>query len=263
MNQATPTRSSKEQFDKQAEQYNAQWNSWSAETLQWMIDNADVTPNCPVLDVATGGGFTAIEFAKRAKSVVGTDVSTGMLAEARKRAEAAGVGNATFEEAAAEALPFDDETFGIVTCRIAAHHFLDVAGFVREAARVLKPGGRFVLVDTTVPDDDPDAAAWQNAVEAVRDPSHVRNYSPREWVEMVSSAGLAVIAATAAGSGITIPLEDWIAKAGCTADQADEVRRRFASAPDSVKETFHLQATGDGTQIFQWQRLLLKAKKPK
>ncbi len=76
-----------------------------------------------------------------------------------------------------------------MTCRIAPHHFLDIQKFLTETARVLKPGGRFVLVDTTVPDDSPEAAGWQNAVEAVRDPSHVRNYTPDEWRQMTEAAG--------------------------------------------------------------------------
>ena len=256
-----PARSAKEQFDKQASHYNAQWNSWSAETLNWLIDNSDVTPNCPVLDVATGAGFTAIEFAKKAKSVIGTDVSTGMLDEARKNAAELGLTNVTFVEAPAEALPFPDETFGIVTCRIAAHHFLDVRKFSMEAARVLKPGGRFVLIDTSVPDGEPETAKWQNETEVIRDPSHVRNYTPSEWREIVEATGLNVLDVNDKTGGITIPLSDWIVKAGCTPEQEATTRERFRTAPPQVKEAFRITTDEHGATMFRWNRVVLKAKK--
>jgi len=258
----TPTRSAREQFDAQATYYDAQWNAWGEETIAWMLEAAEPRPTDAVLDVATGTGFTALAFAPAVRSVVGLDVSPGMLAGARKQAEQQDVANVTFQEGTAEALPFADAAFDIVTCRIAPHHFLDIQKFLREAARVLKPGGRLVLVDTTVPDDDAEAGGWQNGVEAVRDPSHVRNYPPGEWRAMTASAGLTVQAATSAGQGIRIPLSDWLVRAGCTLDQSAEVRRRFLSVPAGARRAFQIETQPDGETVFTWQRVLLKAEKP-
>ena len=256
-----PTRSAKEQFDQQAPQYDSQWNTWSEETLNWMLEAAQCLPEYRVLDVATGTGFTALAFAPGVHSVVGLDVSSGMLAQAQGQAEERGVTNAEFREGAAEALPFADSTFDLVTCRIAPHHFLDIQKFVSEAARTLKPGGALVLVDTTVPDNDPEAADWQNMVEAVRDPSHVKNYTPTEWRGMAERAGLTVQVCEAPPGGITIPLSDWLIKAGCTSEQTAEVRRRFAEAPENVRDAFQIHQKGDGETVFTWQRVLLKAVK--
>ncbi|MDR3710896.1 MAG: methyltransferase domain-containing protein [Capsulimonadaceae bacterium] len=258
---SNPTRTAREQFDRQATHYDVRWNAWSAETLNWIIDAADCRPGDAVLDVATGSGFTAVEFANRAASVIGTDVSTGMLAEARTRAKERGAGNVTFSEAPAESLPFDDGSFDIVACRIAAHHFVDVAKFVKESFRVLKPEGRFVLVDTTVPDDNETLDRWQNGVEAVRDPSHVRNYSPSEWRRFVERAGFVLGSVTDAGNGITIPLDDWIAKAGCTPEQGADVRARFANAPQAARDAFQIHVEANGATVFTWRRVLLKAVK--
>ncbi len=257
-----PIRSAKDQFDKQASEYNAQWNTWSEETLNAMLTAAQPKPMDMVLDVATGTGFTALAFAPLAYSVVGMDVSTGMLEQAQKYAAERGITNAAFQEGAAEALPFGEQSFDLVTCRIAPHHFLDVQQFLRETARVLKPGGRFVLADTTVPDDAPDAAQWQNAVEAVRDPSHVRNYTPSEWRRMAEAAGLTVTECRTDGGGITIPLSDWLTRAGCTPEQSAEVRQIFADAPDSARAAFQIVTDTDDETVFTWQRVLLKAVKP-
>ena len=259
MEDNTPKRSAKEQFDKQATEYNAQWNTWSEETLNAMLAAARPQPTDAVLDVATGTGFTALAFAPLVQSVIGLDVSLGMLRQAENYAAERGITNAVFQEGAAEALPFADASFDLVTCRIAPHHFLSVPQFLDETARVLKPGGSFVLADTTVPDDLPEAADWQNAVEAVRDPSHIQNYTPSEWRQMAEAAGLTVTECHTEGSGITIPLSDWITKAGCTPEQADAVRRLFADAPDSARAAFRIVAGADGETVFTWPRVLLRA----
>jgi ubiquinone/menaquinone biosynthesis C-methylase UbiE len=257
----TPVRSAKEQFDKQATEYNAQWNLWSEETLNAMLTVAQATPTDTVLDVATGTGFTALAFAPLVYSVVGLDVSPGMLEQAQKYAVERGITNARFQEGAAEALPFGDHSFDLVTCRIAPHHFLDITHFLSETARVLKPGGRFVLADTTVPDDYPEAARWQNIVEVLRDPSHVQNYTPSEWRQMTEAAGLTVTECRTNGGGITIPLSDWLHKAGCTPEQSAAVRQAFADAPESAKQAFQIVTNTDGETVFTWQRVLLQAVK--
>jgi len=257
---ASPARSAKEQFDRQAPHYDTQWNTWSEETLTWLLGSAAPRPTDFVLDVATGTGFTALAFAPHVETVIGLDVSSGMLEGARRQAGERRIANAVFQEGAAEALPFP-AMFDIVTCRIAPHHFLDIQKFLAEAARVLKPGGRLALVDTTVPDDAPEAADWQNEVEAVRDPSHVRNYTPGEWQAMTEAAGLTVTECGSGGGGITIPLSDWIVKAGCTPEQAAEVRRRFAEAPESARAAFQIVTPLDGETVFTWQRVALKAVK--
>ena len=259
MGRTLPKRTAKEQFDKQAAEYNAQWNTWSEETLNAMLAAARPQPTDAVLDVATGTGFTALAFAPLVQSVVGLDVSPGMLAQAEAYAAERGITNAAFQEGAAEDLPFADASFDLVTCRIAPHHFLSVPKFLTETARVLKLGGSFVLADTTVPDDLPEAADWQNSVEAVRDPSHVRNYPPREWRQMAEAAGLSVTECHTEGNGITIPLTDWITKAGCNSEQADLVRRAFAEAPESARAAFQIVVGADGETVFTWPRVLLRA----
>lgn len=259
---ASPARSAKEQFDRQATHYNAQWNQWSEESLRWLLEHANLQPTDTLLDIATGTGFTALAFAPHVASVVGLDVSSGMLAQATERAREQGLANVTFVEGAAEAIPFGDSAFTLVTCRIAPHHFLSVPKFVAEAARVLSPGGRFLLADTSVPDNAPEVDAWQNEVEALRDPSHVRNYTPREWERFVALAGLTFIEMTSASGQVRLTLNDWLLKAGCAGAQAEEVRRRFANASSTIAAAFQIEALPDGDTAFAWHRIVLAARKP-
>jgi SAM-dependent methyltransferase len=151
------------------------------------------------LDIATGAGHVALAFAPQLAHVVASDLTLEMLGVARALARERGVSNIAFAEMRAEALPFADATFDLVTCRIAPHHFDDVRKFVAESARVLRPGGVFGLVENISPDTstmEGDAAALSvaaneyNAFEKLRDPSHVRCLALTEWRDLVVRAGL-------------------------------------------------------------------------
>jgi ubiquinone/menaquinone biosynthesis C-methylase UbiE len=251
--------SAKEQFDRQAAHYNERWASWSDETLRRMLELADPQPDWRVLDTATGTGFTALAFAPHVAHVTGADISPGMLSQAAKRAAEQGVSNADWVECPAESLPFADASFDLVTVRIAPHHFTDLPAFLRETARVLKPSGVFVLGDTTVPDDAPEAAAWQNAVEKERDPSHVANRSPREWRDLCEAARLTVTDLEHRAGAITIPLSQWLETAGATGERAESVRQMFANAPEAARRAFDIRTDADGERYFTWHRIVLRA----
>jgi ubiquinone/menaquinone biosynthesis C-methylase UbiE len=257
----TSVASAKEQFDRQAEQYNQRWASWTDETLQKMLAFADPQPDWRVLDVATGTGFTAFAFAKYAAHVTGADLSPGMLAQAAKRAAEQSVTNVDWVEAPAESLPFADASFDLVTVRIAPHHFTDVRAFLSEVRRVLKSDGVFVLGDTTVPDDDPEAAEWQNTVERERDPSHMRNLSPNDWQQLCEAAGFKLTNLDHATGAITIALSPWLETAGATGERAERVRGLFANAPESARRQFCITTDAAGETHFSWQRVVLRAVK--
>jgi ubiquinone/menaquinone biosynthesis C-methylase UbiE len=154
------------------------------------------------LDVATGAGHTAAAFAPHVAEVVASDLTDEMLAEAAMLAAERGLANMTTTRADAEAMPFADQSFDLVTCRIAPHHFGSVAAFVGESWRVLKPGGVFGLVDNVSPDSATtpghsaaalrDAAISYNAFEKLRDPSHGRALTTGEWLEIVDDTGFSI-----------------------------------------------------------------------
>ncbi|TGE22994.1 class I SAM-dependent methyltransferase [Hymenobacter metallicola] len=257
-----PSSSAKEQFDRQATHYNTQWNTWSEALLQWLLEHADCQPTDTVLDVATGTGFTALAFAPLVQSVVGLDVSTGMLAEAQKRQQEQGLTNVVWVIGAAEALPFPDNSFSVVTCRVAPHHFHSVPQFLAEVARVLRPGGRFLLADTSVPDNEPAISEWQNNVEQLRDPSHVRNLPPQEWRACLEEAGLRVEEIGEPAADVPMGLNDWLDKAGCHGKNAIAVRGEFRNTSVMARRLFQIQEVADGDFTFVWRRVVAKAVKP-
>ena len=92
--------------------------------------------------------------------------------------------------AKAEALPFEDASFDLVTCRIAPHHFDSIPDFLGEVHRVLKPGGLLAMVDNVVPAGS--VGDYVNAFERFRDPSHLRAWTMEEWRDALKARRLAV-----------------------------------------------------------------------
>ena len=114
----------------------------------------------------------------------------------------------------AEHLPFADRSFDVVTCRVAAHHFEDVAAAVGEMARV---SGELVLVADNLFVDE----AGEEA-DRLRDPTHVRNYSEGEWRELFAGSGLELEQFEREEKWVR--LDPWLERAGCTGDEAARVR---------------------------------------
>jgi len=133
--------------------------------VEWCEPGLDVK----VLDVATGGGHVARRLREEGCTVVTVDPAPGMKADV---------------VAPADHLPFEDGSFDVVTCRIAAHHFPDIHAAVREMARV---SSRLLVVEDNVFRGDEVEEA-----ERLRDPTHVRCYSEDEWKQLVTDAGFEV-----------------------------------------------------------------------
>jgi SAM-dependent methyltransferase len=155
------------------------------------------------LDVATGGGHVARRLRDVGINVVTLDPAPGMQPDVVSRGED---------------LPFADESFDVVACRVAAHHFDDVEKAVHEMARVSRD--RVIVVDNLFLDDRAEEA------DRLRDPSHVRNYTEKEWRELFESAGLQVDELRRLPKPIEV--EPWLERAGTPAADADRVRELLA-----------------------------------
>lgn len=154
------------------------------------------------LDIATGGGHTALVFAPHVGKMIASDLTLQMLEQVQKQVADKGLSNVETRQADAEDLVFDDAQFDLVSCRIAPHHFPDIPKFVAEVYRVLKPGGTFALVDNAAPDtatnpgfsdaELAEAAATYNEFEKIRDPSHGRAWTTGEWLACINDAGFSI-----------------------------------------------------------------------
>lgn len=219
------------------------------------------------LDVATGAGHTALAFAPHVAHVVASDITDEMLKEAKQHASAKGLTNVETAHASADALPFADASFDLVTCRLAAHHFPNVAAFVGEVARVLAPGGRFAFVDNLSPDAKmlPEASDAQlrdaviayNAFEKLRDPSHGRCLTLNEWLALLENAGLVI--AHSEHIDQEIPFAPWTARMRCDDETATLLETMLREDP---LKSFLKPHSGDDGLAFTLQEAIIVAKKP-
>jgi ubiquinone/menaquinone biosynthesis C-methylase UbiE len=224
------------QFGKTAAAYVSSSTHASGEDLERLIAVAAPRTNERALDLGCGVGHTLRRIAPLVAFAVGADATLEMLEAGR--ASVVTAPNAAFVQSDASALPFADATFDVVTCRLAAHHFHDAASAFREVARVLRPGGRFVLVDNYAPDD---AAldTFINQLETLRDASHVRNETADGWRALIEGAGLrASIASDVMTTKLTT--QGWLERSQTPADRAAEVRRRLRDASPAAVSTFDI-----------------------
>ena len=178
------------EFGKQARHFGEAGLSLSNEEyLRWMIDVLAPAPQWQALDVATGTGHLARALAPRVKHVTAVDLTPAMLAEGRRLAQEAGLGNVHFEEGAAERLPYADAAFDLVATRLSLHHMLDARPAVAEMTRVARPGGVVAVIDLVSP-DDPALAQRYNQLERRRDPSHTRALTLAELTGVLEGAGM-------------------------------------------------------------------------
>lgn len=244
-------------WEKAADAY-ATGEHKSGRELELVVEFAAAKGNERALDIGAGAGHTALALAPHVRSVVVTDPVEAMLKAARRVFAQAGVHNAEFMPASAEELPFDDASFDIITTRLAAHHFEDVALAMREVARVLRPGGVFIFVDTLAPEDSR-SAAFQDEVERLRDPTHRRICTKAEWIAFCELAGLKVDHADEVRKAH--PFEAWLERGGEDADTMQRVRERFLQAPASAVEALEITTSGGIVTSFTDRKLVLAARR--
>jgi ubiquinone/menaquinone biosynthesis C-methylase UbiE len=221
-------------------------------------------PDWQALDVATGGGHTAFVLAPHVSQVIATDITPEMLANTAKGAEDRGLTNVSTETADAEDLPFSDDWFDLVTCRIAAHHFPDNGRFLLEAARVLKPGGRMALVDNVVPgsklrgkkaDMQREAGRYVNAFEKLRDPSHGRALSVYEWLDLFVSAGFSDIHQETHRK--KMDFDSWTNRLHVTLENRIRLKAMLLQAPTAVADFLTPQTTGDRITFYLTEAIII------
>ncbi|MHB9096926.1 MAG: class I SAM-dependent methyltransferase, partial [Syntrophales bacterium] len=176
-------------------------------------------PSFVVLDVAAGTGHLGRALAPRVLRVVAVDLTEAMIAEGRREAAKAGLGNITFEKGRAEQLPYPDSSFDMVVTRLSLHHFADPRPAVREMARVCNPGCQVGIMDMISPDDTAMGNSY-NRIERLRDPSHTRCLTREEIGEVMTDAGLEIVQMVA--REIEVDLARWLEMTG-----TDPVQRRI------------------------------------
>ncbi len=255
---AVPETLAQQRFGQYAQAYVTSAPHAQGADLARLLALAQPQPDWVVLDIATGGGHTALTFAPHVAHVVASDLTQRMLDAAEAHMVSQRIANVSFRQAAAEELPFDDACFDLVTCRIAPHHFEDAAGFVREAAHVLKPGGLLLVQDHLVPDDAL-IARYTEAFEKLRDPSHNRAFTEGEWRAMFAAAGMTVTHTEPCIKELNY--DAWADRQGVTPNTKACLDALVELAPPAVRDWMAPQAWGTAEAAYSCHHVLLRGEK--
>jgi SAM-dependent methyltransferase len=209
-------------------------------------------PTAKVLDLGSGGGHASYAVAPRVGEVHAYDVSSAMLTVVAQAARDRGLGNIRVRQGVAESLPFANASFDAVVSRLSAHHWRDVRAALRETRRVLKSTGKVVMIDAL---GSPDAVCDTHlqAIELLRDRSHVRDYTLQEWEHMFREAGFET--AAPATWRIHIDFASWIARMRTPPECVTAIQLLWRNAPQEVLSAYAVQADGS----FDLDAMLLTA----
>ena len=247
------------QFDRQSDRYGKSHILADTQDVALGLQGVAVPVGGTALDVATGEGHTALWLSRQGWRVTAGDFAPRMLENAQNLCAEAGfcIETRLFP---AEAMPFADGSFDLVTVRVAPHHFSSPGKFVQQTARVLKPDGHFLLIDGSVPDEDPETEEWLHQVEKWRDPSHGRFLSRKSWEALVRGAGMKVVRSELHPRKQP-DLEWYFETAATPPENRERVLEAVRKASEHVRQALRIE-NEEGKIVWWWPMLTLVASRP-
>jgi ubiquinone/menaquinone biosynthesis C-methylase UbiE len=246
------------EFTRQAESFTRAFERRDTDTIDRIVRALAGTAEMRVLDAACGPGIVSAEVAPWVRELLGVDATDAMLERARARCIARGLANTRFQIADVASLPFGDGHFDAALCRLAVHHFPYPEIVLAELARVLRPAGRLVLADI-VTADDPAEAKLHNALEQLRDPTHVAMLPAAVLVRQIEAVGLEVTATDTWTS--EREFEEWL-EIVAAPERAKSLRAVMGALADAgVRAGVNLHWRRDSL-VFEQRWLLVTAEKP-
>lgn len=243
------------QFDGVAQAYLTSAVHAQGDDLLQVAQALAGNPGARVLDVGCGAGHLSFAVAPGVAAVVAYDLSPRMLDVVAQAAAARGLHNISTRQGPAEVLPFADGSFDAVVTRYSAHHWDRLPTALAEMQRVLVPEGRLFAIDV-VGFDEPLVDTHLQAIELLRDASHVRDYAVGEWAALLAAAGFTLKAQR--GWSLPIEFDAWVARSRTPDELVLAIRRLMAGAPALVQDRLKVQ--GDGS--FELPVCLFEARRP-
>ncbi|OBR75486.1 SAM-dependent methyltransferase [Xanthomonas arboricola] len=197
--------------------------------------------NGRLLDLGCGAGHVSFQLTPLMAEVVAYDLSADMLEVVAATAAERGLTQVRTMQGAAERLPFETGSIDAVVSRYSAHHWSDLGQALREVRRVLRPGGIAAFVDVVAP-GLPLLDTHLQAIELLRDTSHVRDYSVAQWLQTLGDAGLQVQRHHC--QRLQLDYLSWVDRMRTPEVLRTAIRALQGAAVDEVREYFQIAADG-------------------
>lgn len=246
------------EFTKQAETFNEYQKAFSKEEYNdFAVSHMELKGTESVLEVAAGTCAFGRTVAPHVGHVTEFDVTEAMLEVGKQETKNAGISNVSFVLGTAEQVPFEDSSFDVVMSRLAFHHFEKPETVYREMVRLLRPGGKLVIIDMKARDENLRNVA--DAIERDRDPSHVRCLSENEFIEMAKTESISVdFCETIA---VPVSLEAWMDVTKVSEPVRDRIRKLMQSDVNGSDKTGFEPYIMDGQLYFDHRWMLMICKK--
>jgi len=228
------------QFSSTAENYFASKVHAQGKDLEALIELVKKLSPHRLLDLGCGPGHVSLNLSAHVKEVIAYDLSEVMLSILERVTKERQLNNISCHKGFAEKLPFPDGYFDFIVTRFSAHHWLNLPEALLEMNRVLSPNGTMVIIDVAAPSIALYDTALQT-VEILRDASHVRDYSLKEWQSMLEDTGLIIKHQTQ--WKLPIEFQSWVKRINTPLNRVHALKEVIDNFPNEVKEYFRFDAT--------------------
>lgn len=252
LDNTTHTDRIQKQFTRQAKAYANTAQAKDIKSMHRVVGLTKVDHSSTALDVACGPGRLTMALAQCAANATGIDATAALLNIARSEADDLDLENIKFLEGTALSLPFDSDSFDLVSCRAAFHHFEEPEKVLREMARVTSVGGEILIADI-LGNSDVDKAKNHDALEKLCDPTHVRCLPSETFHSMFAQQGLEVSREIKGKANYDVA--GWIEHGGPNPETAAEIEYIFAE--NSAEDQTGLDARQEnGVMMFSHQTVV-------
>jgi len=231
------------QFDPGSQRYLTSSVHAGGPDLEWVENwlQRDAGEASSALDIGCGPGHLSFRLTTRFANVCAVDPSASMLQTLGEEAARRGMTRIRTQVARAESLPFPDASFDLVATRYSAHHWLDVPRALQEMRRVLRPGGQVLVLDL-LGEDSPLVDTHLQALELIRDPSHVRDYTTAEWSAQLRAAGFRT--RQFLSWPLRLEFQPWVQRMAVPPQLVTLLQTLMARAPQEVRTQLKFEADG-------------------
>lgn len=246
----------KVQFGRNKDAYITSTTHGNEQDLQQLMKHLPLHHQMIALDIATGGGHVAKYLSKHVKHVVATDLTEEMLWNTANHLKE--FKNIEFKVADAEQLPFPDNTFDIITCRYAAHHFPHPEKFIQEVYRTLKREATFLFVDN-VGHENPKLDDFINRLDKMRDASHVRSLKISEWINMMNDSQFTILHEQTRNK--KLPFTEWVTRTLHDQEDIERVKNFILQAKPEIQKHYNVTFKNHEIESFTLDEVVLVLQK--